>query len=220
MSNAAAARVSPSDGENSQFFDPDDYLLGLVRRAIAKEQNVIIGLAGVGEMWIVPERGEYFTEIPLEKMQSFCCRPAKDYTVKKLGDGELKSLVQRGRLGRNIDEIMWHAALCASKGRLIKGCRRDDVVLLKHWPNLTRLATSPNAIRIAALLTRHPTSVTLAYHLLKVPAAEMNEFYSAAHSAGMTVAVNRKPDTTVQTDLKPHKQRGLLTLILSRIASL
>jgi hypothetical protein len=94
------------------------------------------------------------------------------------------------------------------------------VVLLKHWPNLTRLQTTPNAVRIAALFTRYPTSVSLAWHLLKIPQTELFDFYSAAHAAGWTVAVNRKPEITNESEMKPHRDRGLLTLILNRIAGL
>lgn len=204
--------------EEVSHFDPDLYLLGLLRRAVAAEQNVVVSLPDVGEIRVMTTRGDYFSDLSTDGMQQFCCRPAEQYSVRKLSEREIAGVLQTARHGRNIDELMWHAALCASQGRLLKGCRRDDVVLLKHWPNLTRLTATPNAVRIAALLTRYPTSVSLAYRLLKIPVGELNEFYSAAHAAGWAVAVNRKPEITDESELKPHRHRGLLTLILNRIA--
>jgi hypothetical protein len=206
--------------EEAAHFDPDDCLLGVLRRAVVAEQNIAVSVAAVGEVRILTARGEYFTALSGETIKQFCGRAAEQYAVRKLSDREAAEQERAGQHGRNIDELMWHAALYASKGRLMKGCRRDDVVLLKHWPNLTRLSVTPNAVRIAALLTRYPTSVSLAYRLLKIQASELNEFYSAAHAAGWAVAVNRKPEITDETELKPHRQRGLLTLILNRIAGL
>jgi hypothetical protein len=101
----------------------------------------------------------------------------------------------------------------------MKGCGRDDVVLLKSWPNLTRLPAMANGVRIAALLTRHPTTVSLAHRLLKIPVAEMNEFYSAAAAAGLAIAVNRKPEQP-QQEIQPHRQRGLLGAIFERVMGL
>jgi len=220
MSNVASScNPLSSEGEPSQF-DPNMYLLGILRRAVGGEQNVAVSLAGVGEIRVLTTRGDYFSDLPADRMKQFCCQAAERYSVRKLSEREIAETLQAGRHGRNIDELMWHAALCVSQGRLPKGCRRDDVVLLKHWPNLTRLAATPNAVRIAALLTRYPTSVSLAYRLLKIPEKEMNEFYSAAHAAGWAVAVNRKPEITEESELKPHRSRGLLALILNRIAGL
>lgn len=217
---AETACTAHPNRDEAGYFDPDDFLLGILRRAVAAGQNIAVSLDTVGEVRVLAEHGEYFTDLAGDRMKRFCCRPAGEYTVKKLAPLETVELKQDGRHGRNIDELMWHAALCVARGRLLKGCRRDDVALLKYWPNLTRLQATPNAVRIAALLTRYPTSVGLAWHLLKIPQAELNDFYSAAHAAGWTVAVNRKPEITDESELKPHRSRGLLTLILNRIAGL
>jgi hypothetical protein len=218
MNTATSTRNDHPSAEEMLHFDPDLYLLGILRRAVAAEQDVAVSLLDAGEIRVLTTRGDYFSDLSTDRMKQFCCQPAESYAVRKLSEREIAETLQAGRSGRNIDELMWQAALCASQGRLLKGCRRDDVVLLKHWPNLTRLMTTPNAVRIAALLTRYPTSVSLAYRLLKIPVDELNEFYSAAHAAGWAVAVNRKPEITDESELKPHRHRGLLSLILSRIA--
>lgn len=220
MSHVATASIPPTCGEDDEIFHPDDYLLGIVRRAVTDEQDVVITLPAVGDLRVLPRRGEYFTSFAEDQMKQFCCRPANAYTVKKLGAREAEGFGKAAGLGRNLDELMWHTAICASRGRLMQGCRRDDVILLRHWPNLTRLTATPNAVRISALLTRYPTSATVAHRLLGIPAAELNAFYSAARCAGLAVAVNRKPELTQQDDLKPHRQRGLLALFLNRITGM
>lgn len=220
MNKAATASVSLSQADEASQFNPDDYLLGILRRAVAAGQNVAVSRPGMGEVRVLCRDGEYFTDMHGEMFKRFCSGAASDYVVKELHDQDVAELRRQERHGRNLDELIWSVTLHVSRGRLMRGCRRDDVVLLKRWPNLTRLPATPNAVRIAALLTRYPTSVALGYRLLKIPQEEMNDFYSAAHAAGWAVAVNRKPEISDESELKAHRSRGLLAQILDRIMGL
>jgi hypothetical protein len=197
-------------------FDPADGLLGILQQLTAEKQAMLVYAAGIGALAVIPDLGDYFTELSDDELAAFCQVPATGFTAKRLSDASRNQLLGQGIRGRNIDELKWRAAYHASQGRLMKGCGRDDVVLLKSWPNLTRLPAMPNGVRIAALLTRHPTTVTLAHHLLKIPVTEMNEFYSAAAAAGLAIAVNRKPEQP-QQEIQPHRQRGLLSAIFERV---
>ena len=186
---------------------------------MAEKQATLIYAAGIGAVAVIPDLGDYFTELSDDELAAFCRVPATGFTAKRLGDASRNQLLGQGISGRNIEELKWQAAYHASQGRLMKGCGRDDVVLLKSWPNLTRLPAMANGVRIAALLTRHPTTVSLAHRLLKIPVAEMNEFYSAAAAAGLAIAVNRKPEHP-QQEIQPHRQRGLLGAIFERVMGL
>ncbi len=200
-------------------FDPADGLLGILQQIASEKQATLIYAAGIGAVAVIPDLGDYFTELSEDELAAFCRVPAADLTAKRLGDASRNQLLGQGIRGRNIDELKWRAAYHASQGRLMKGCGRDDVVLLKSWPNLTRLPAMANGVRIAALLTRYPTTVTLAHHLLKIPVAEINQFYSAAAAAGLAIAVNRKPEL-IQQEIQPHRQRGLLGAIFERVMGL
>lgn len=215
--NASASSVPQAE---SASFDPAHCLLGLVQRVLASDQAVMVHVPGIGAIAIVPARREYFTELDEDQLAAFCRAPVATVVTKRFGEAAIQQLEATGTLGRNVDELLWRAALYAAQGRLLKGCVRDDVVLLKAWPNLTRLPSTPNAIRIAALLTRYPTTVSLAHRLLRIPVEEMNEFYSAAHAAGLAVAVNRKPERNDEEIIKPHRQRGLLGQLFERVIGL
>lgn len=217
----AVIQVSTSQftQHDQDTFDPADGLLGILQRVMAEKQATLIYAAGIGAVAVIPDLGDYFTELSDDELAAFCRVPATGFTAKRLGDAGRNQLLDQGISGRNIEELKWRAAYHASQGRLIKGCGRDDVVLLKSWPNLTRLPAMANGVRIAALLSRYPTTVSLAHHLLKIPVAEMNEFYSAATAAGLAIAVNRKPEQP-QQEFQPHRQRGLLGAIFERVMGL
>lgn len=197
-----------------EYFSPEEYLINILRRGTANQQDLLIELEGVGEIVLLSSRGEYFGFAT--DMAEFCTAPIDRYVITIMGPNHQR-MPSKESIGRNIDELMWQTAFYASKGRLMEGCYRDDVVELTYWPNLTRLPLTPNTARIAALLNRHPTSVTLASRLLKVDMSEMFQFYSAARCAGLARALNRTPE---EPKLEPHRNQSLLSALLAKVAKL
>lgn len=201
--------------EGVPYFDPEDYLINVVRRATANGQNVLISSERLGSVIVLSTRSEYFSHC--RDLPAFCRLPSDELTVTVLSDGD-ERLPASHLIGRNLDELLWEAAFHASEGRLMKGCYRDDVVELPHWPNLTRISTTANTVRLCALLTRHPTSIILAGRLLKVEGGELYRFYSAARCAGIAHPVNRQAE---EPQLEPYRgDRGLLSRLVARIAGL
>jgi hypothetical protein len=196
------------------YFNPDEYLLNTLRRATANGQDLYIEVDGIGELLMLSNRGEYFAFVT--DMAAFLTTPPDRCKLTILGENDQR-IPGEEIIGRNIDELMWEAAFHASKGRLMEGCYRDDVVELLHWPNLSRLSHTPQAMRIAALLTRHPTSIYFAMRLLKVTPEEMYQFYSAARASGIARPINRQPE---EPKLEPHRNQTLLSSLLSKIARL
>ncbi len=210
--SAVIERESDARTAGVEYFSPEDYLINLLRRATANGQDLLIELDNVGEIILLSSRGEYFGFAT--DMAEFCTVSPDRYLVTIMGAGHQR-MPGPGSVGRNIDELMWIAAFHASKGRLMEGCFRDDVVELSYWPNLTRLPLTENSARIAALLNRHPTSITFAARLLKVDMPEMYQFYSAARCAGLARAINRTPE---EPKLEPHRNQTLLSALLAKVA--
>jgi len=198
-----------------EYFSPEEHLVDILCSATANQQDLFIGLKGVGSITLASSRGEYFCVI--DDMHEFCTAPADHYDVIPL-DARHSRLLEENIIGRNIDELLWQATFYASAGRLMEGCYRDDVVVLKYWPNLTRLPHTPNSMRIAALLSRHPTSIYFASRLLKVQPGEMYQFYSAARAAGFALPINR--NGSEELTIKQHRNQSLLSALLNKIARL
>lgn len=196
-------------------FNPKGYLIHILGRAVANKQDISITLPAGARLGIFPTRGDYFSYV--DDMAAFCTTSVDEFQVKVINEKESNEIRNGTAFGRNFDELLWQASYYASQGRLIEGCEREDVIQISYWPNLTRLPGPPSAIVIAALLTRYPTSITLASRILNVPMREMFEFYSAAYSAGFAIVHNRALETP---ELKPHRDNTMLGQLLKRISRL
>ena len=135
-----------------------------------------------------------------------------EYRVRGMKSGNL--IDEAIQTGRPATEFFWNYAFCLSQGRLIPGCRSEDVVQLRQWPNLTRVPITPNSYKITALLTDRPTSIDMAMRLLNIGAAEINQFYSAAFLSGYAEVLSRPADTNIQ--FKPHEHIGIIRKLLNR----
>lgn len=119
--------------------------------------------------------------------------------------------------GRPLEELLWTLAFKEFNDRkscLHDGCRRDDVVRLNHWPNLTRVPFGINSHRLAALFSARPTSIALAGKILGVDESEVLQFYNAAWYAGLVTRVNRvaEPVTLVR-----HRNQSLISSLLKHL---
>ena len=188
------------------YFDPEDYVLHHIQRAVANEQTIDVALDSGGAVRIFGREGRFAADV--YDMETFCTLPASYFRVEVAPCDGLHG-------GCDITDLLWQAAFYASQGRLIRGCYHYDVVDLVRWPNLTRLPGLEQGVRLAALLNRHPTSILLASRLLDIDAADIYRFYSAAHCAGLVRVLNRESETPT---LRPHAKRGVLGLILRRLA--
>lgn len=203
---------SPDASVAATFFSPDDYLLNTLQRAVANNQDIRVSSGNLGSLTVMSSRGEYFTDSP--DLPALLCQSPDNCGVRILDTGDHQTPPD-SRIGRNIDELMWQAAFYVSEGRLMEGCNQADVIQLDYWPNLTRLPHTQNSFRILALLSKHPTSVFFASRLLKVPASEIYQIYSAAKAAGLGRAINRKAE---EPSLAPHRSQSLLSSLLKKIA--
>lgn len=167
-------------------FLPDASLAGVVRQLTEEGRDARIALAGNGEVILLPQAGRY---VPLVRdMAAFCLAPADAFEIALIEPGSIAP----GTAWRDIDELLWHAGFCASQGRLPEGLSEFDVVQFTRWPNLSRLPSTANAMRICALLVSYPTSIMMARRRLHVEAGEIRSIYAAAHLAGIAKVLNRK----------------------------
>lgn len=150
----------------------------------------------------------YATELPLEWL-SAPVEIGSELSITQLSE-------KPNRVTRPMDELLWILGYYSYMGKLTGACRRDDVVKIERWPNLTRLPHQNSFHRISALLTARPTSIVLASKLLSLPEAEVCHYYQAASSAHYTHVVNR-PQVHAES-ITPPKNPSLLKRLFQRLA--
>jgi len=219
VKNVMADTSASVTGSFAAVFQPGEYLLGIVQRAMAAQENTRIVLPGKGEITILPASGYYYAAT--QDFIEFCRTPAGQFEVEKFG--EVAQPYQH-LSKKDIKILLWQAAFHTSQGRLLEGCSIYDVVKFRYWPNLTRLSITPNTARICALLTRNPTTIMLVHRLLGIDRAEVYQIYSAASSAGICHKTGKNPDTVnTEADLqlpRPANERSLLRSLFSKISRL
>lgn len=202
-------------------FIPADHLLGIVQQSVASHRDTRIILRGEDEIVIFPERGIYYANV--SDMVEFCRAPVAEFETKIFDNGTLRYTPGSEK---NITDLLWQSAFHASQGRLIEGCSKYDVVQLRHWPNLTRLPVTPNAARICALLTRHPTTIMLVHRVLGIDKEEVCQIYSSAYSTGIAHMVSRSPilngleGSVEDAKLEQEQGRGIFRSLFAKISRL
>jgi hypothetical protein len=203
-----------------KYFDPDEGLLGLLRRLQAQGKTA----------WIdTPEREAILAVLPELNMAHLA-----------IGRDELRQLCETGtEVGRrpvtreapelpaetelaSLDGLIWQVAVWTSRGRLPTGLKIGSTVLsLNCWPNLTRLEPIPDGIRVAAFLARNRASIALTLKMLRVKPEHLYDFLSATHSVGLLQQAEKNRLETVApvTPATPEAQdrRGLLSRFLARL---
>jgi len=205
----------------AQSSTPSASLISLVQRILTSGVNTRIVVADLGDVIILPKRGEYHSTI--ENMPAFCTAPRTKFEIHLLTDSESTTITVAGK---DIKDLLWQAAFHAHQDRLIGDCSENDVIQFKRWPNLTRLPVTPNTARICALLTRHPTSITLVRRVLDIDRDEVNQVISAAFSAGIVNTISRGPSLVSSelavAEVKPEQTQkaGLWHSLFAKISSL
>jgi DNA-binding NarL/FixJ family response regulator len=93
-----------------------------------------------------------------------------------------------------LEAFLWKLALYTYGGYLPEGIDVNKPVYLKYWPNLTRLEPTPNAMRIASLLSRQPVALAFIVRILNIPQKHVFNYFAAANATGYAGPAVREVD--------------------------
>lgn len=186
-------------------------LLEHIRAVVAAGQCAVL-TCQKQHMVIRGDIGCYFDpDGMLSRLHEVSASGSCDWQKVDAGDRLLK--LCGAESGRRIEDLLWTLAFNSfseAHNCLHQGCRRDDVVHLQHWPNLTRVPSSRNTFRLAALFAARPTSIALAGKILGVAELEVVRFYSAAWACGLITRVNRQAEPVKLVQHRNHSLIGAL----------
>ena len=93
-----------------------------------------------------------------------------------------------------LEAFLWKLALYTYGGYLPEGIDVNKPAYLKYWPNLTRFEPTPNAMRIASLLSRQPVALAFIVRILNIPQKHVFNFFAAANATGYAGPAVREVD--------------------------
>lgn len=169
----------------------DRYLLGVIEQALQSGVPCRIHHPLQGGLIIYPYQHRFVATKEAD-LEGLCKTP-----VNRLQITSLNEVTYEIQFGRELEELLWIAAWHACGNMLPPGCSHYDVLELVHWPNLTRLPSTPDVLRLCALLSVKPHSLAQACRLLDMEEADALRFYSAGLYSGV---LHRTSQTHSQYD--------------------
>ena len=175
VSSAPRDVVFPAD--EIQFFDATKGLLGMTRQIAIQSENVALIVDNKPVLMYFPSVNRVLLAVAPEKLEELCQNADVQITVKKIG--EHPEWQQHAKA--QMDSCLWQFAVWTAKGRLIKEIDVNQPLALRSWPNITRLAYIPDAMRLSAFLTKSPVNLPMIYKMIRVDIADLLNFVAASH---------------------------------------
>ncbi len=206
-------------------YEPKKYFLGFVQSAykVALHQAKAVQL---NSMWkpllIFPNQRQIWLDADDKQLRSFAGMEQNKISGNTISlvaiDAEACRANRAQEKFQDMDAFMWKLSIWASKGRFPLGFDPQRPVTLKQWPNFTRLMITPDALRIAALMTQGPRTALEIAKELNVRPQYVFVLISACYNMGLLEQGELGSDRAIAPELpKADKKKGLLSKILSKL---
>jgi hypothetical protein len=209
------------------FFNPDEYVIGLVLKGVAeaKESGAIAKLTCLLDriIYIDARNKRVSSNLKDIHMRQLAIAPLSsgdsdlDAHLEMIESTSMAALTCSDSAIYPLETFIWELALLTSKGRVPMDTPMDKPTYLMQWPNFTRLMQSPNDMKIAAYWLRLPSSLIDLSENLNVPINDVRLLYSAACLSGLAGVATRKSDNMLLPG-KPekHQNRNLFGFIMNK----
>ena len=174
---SSAPRDATFPADEIQVFDATTGLLGMTRQIATQTENVALIVDNKPVLMYFPGVNRVLLAVVLDKLEELCQHADVHITVKKIG--EHPEWQQHAKA--QMDSCLWQFAVWTAKGRLIKEIDVNQPLALRSWPNITRLAYIPDAMRLSAFLTKSPVNLPMIYKMIRVDIADLLNFIAASH---------------------------------------
>lgn len=220
----SARDIDPADRQQvaKAQYDPNSFFQSYLKQAVstAERQDCHIAIeCPQGSITVAPKSQSASMNISAQRLRTLSSVPVAEGTMSL---SPVKHIEQSAEPKDNrvveLDELIWRTTLWASRGRVPTGTSLVTPVVMRRWPNLTRLTVIPNALRIAALWGKAPYPLLETAKFLGIPQRNVFAFYSAAHAIGLVELVAGDSVGTRDPESAITKERaGLLIRMLNRL---
>ena len=213
------------------YYDPSKYLQSIIEHASLKSRQTeqIIQLNVLNHIFYFDAKDQkIYSTVGPGIIRPLCLIPHdKNITFQAMDNSfrtQLHEIMQSNKnktskktlekQNWDMEAFTWLITLWCSRGRIPEGIDVNQPVYLMQWPNLTRLASIPHAVRIAALLYDRPRTLIDTARQLGIEQRYVFAFFSASKSIGLANMTKRQVDKTFKVE-KPEKNKN--QSILSKI---
>ena len=198
-------------------FDPARHLLGLLQKTIASSVDSIFVLPGQTWLLASPKTQRYYSASPVDKLQTLLQANVDDILSRPLPvEKMLESALSQGIRHHPLAELLWQAALASSGERLLSGRSPQDVVRLKHWPQVTHLPSFREFLRIAAFMNNNAASLEDIAQHTGMRIEKVFDFHNACEALGLLERHQQPAESAKSTACLP--KRELYHKISSRLS--
>lgn len=167
--------------EQVHKFDASSGLLGALRSISKQSDNVALLLENKPVLMYFADIDRVLLAISPDKLEHLCQKDAVELSMKKIGDHpEWKQHAKA-----QMDSCLWQFAIWTAQGRLPNEIDINQLLFLRSWPNITRLAYIPDAMRLSAFLTKAPVNLPIVYRMIRVDIHHLMNFVSACYVTGL-----------------------------------
>lgn len=209
-------------------YNAKDYFQGYVQsvyKVCRKQARALRLNSGWKPLFLLPQSNEIWLDANDKQLRAFAGIIVNSGSLEERKKMTLSPIdVKDDALGsdlqffQDMDAFLWKLTCWTSKGRYPYKLDFNHPVILKRWPNFTRLMITPHALRIAALLIEGPRTFTNIAETLNIKHQYVFIFISAAYALDLVVQAERKADLVVQpAETQPSKRKGLLNRILNKL---
>lgn len=177
------ANVAVEQASNRAFlttFNPNMGLLGKVRAAVKLQENVVVLYQEQPVIIVLPKDNMALMLEPLDKLRVLCTMNSVEFKSKLLPPDKVLPTAMNIKLMN----LMWQLSIWTAQGRLAHPLTPDTRLVLRCWPNFTRVALIPDAMRVAAFLSRTPVNLHILFKVLRVDVKHLANFLAAAYVTG------------------------------------
>ena len=239
VANALQSRISTSrkspelSGDFGIYYNPEKFLQGKVVQAIKKSNEIDkdIFLKCWKDHWILISPRTHFLlqNINDNQIQTFGLVPLGNesdqmaYSENSFSDNEISHMANTPTSKVKIipiDQFLWNLTNKTARGRVPEGTSLDELYVVQHWPNLTRLLHLSNASRITAFWINNPQSINNVVEKLNIPIEDVLTYFSAAYATGVLKSAKRKEDALITPDVikTDKKKHNIFSALIKKVS--
>lgn len=185
---------------NLAHFNPDEGLLGAVKKASIQENDVAVIHGGKPILLVFPSIQKVLLAADSASLKSLCEQKFIDLTIRPVAEEHLKA---KAKL--SITACLWQLAIWTGNGRLPSAIQAHTSLKVKSWPNLTRLAPLAESMRLSAFLTKTSTNLLMLHKLMSIDEKDVADYLAAAYVTGY-LEVDTAKVAAPSESVRPHPQ--------------